>query len=241
MPQAPSPPVNMRTRKGPTVRRRRLHSGAVALVVVVTIAAAGVEFGAGGSAGAAGRTDCVRSGERVVFRTDVAIVTKAKGAIYGCLLRKGRRVRLDRRPREYGIQVFPPQGRYVAVLSAGGPPDEGFPVGGGGLDFEYTTLMVIDLRTRLGYLLFKGETYVGIGGPINAAVNDAGSVVFVLRRATDDFRLVACEIDRCYNSRRVATMPRELDRSSRAFTDLRVDKSMVSWTNQGVTRSAAVN
>ncbi len=241
MPQAPSPPVHIQTRQGPTVRRHRLRSCAIALAAVMTIAAAGVEVGAGGSAGAAGRTDCVRSGERVVFRTDVAIVTKTKGAIYGCLFRKGRRVRLDRRPREYGIKVLPPQGRYVAVLSAGGPPDDGSPVGGGGLDFEYTTLMVIDLRTRLGYLLFKGKTYVGIGGPISSVLNDAGSIVFVLRRATDDFRLVACEIDRCYNSKRAGTMPRELDRSSSAFTDLRVDGSMVSWTNQGVTRSATVN
>ena len=187
------------------------------------------------------RGDCVRKGERAVHRTAEAVVAKGGGAIFGCLLSRGVRVRLDRRPRDFSFQIYGPIGRYVAVRAAGGEPcSYPGPCGGGDLDYEDTSLMLFDLRSGRGYSLFRGRTYVGIGGPLKAVVNQTGTVVFVLRREDFDFRLMACEVRRCYTGQR-ATAPRELDRSNAAFDDIRLAGNTVTWASRGTPRTTTVD
>jgi len=75
---------------------------------------------------------------------------------------------------------------------------------------------------------------------LTAVVNRTGTVVFVLRREDFDFRLMACEVRRCYTGQR-ATAPRELDRSNAAFDDIRLAGNTVTWASRGTPRTTTVD
>jgi hypothetical protein len=147
---------------------------------------------------------------------------------------------LDRRPREESFEVFGPVGRYVAVLAAGGDPrisdDDGQPY----TDGEYATLLLIDLRSGDGYLVFKGGTFVGIGGPLEVFLRPTGTMAIVKRPADSDFRLMVCEFPSCYTGRRAATFT-TLDTSKRAFQNVRLTGRLLTWTNDGAAQSATIN
>lgn len=212
------------------------------LAAAACVASAGLSALGGQAAAVPGPGGCLRTGDRIRFETPEAFVVytsegarrrefgRERFAVWGCLKKRERRVRLDQRPHFNDLVVYRPAGRFVATLAE----DQCYEIGCG----KPIWLTMVDLKKRALYRVHTGATVGGYGSIGWIGVRRTGSLAYLVVLGFDRYQLIACEMPTCYSAARAASRKVVLDEGEIDYDSVELQGPIVRWTRDGQLRSA---